>query len=254
MLSKLRKTRRRLTSGAAAFALAVAGLAGAAAASPAHAATMRVPASVADYAKSTEKLTDRLTDPESLSLITGLSPSGGVSSGGTVVTITGTNLSSTTAVYFGGTAASAFTVDSDTQVTAVTRAQTNGTVDVTVTTAAGISPATTADQFTFFSPVPVITSVSPYVGIYLGGTTVTITGIRFPGTFRVSFGGVAASYTLDSPTQITAIAPPISSYMTAAGSKALRPNLAFTVDVRVSTDVDTSAISAADHYTYAVPG
>lgn len=72
---------------------------------------------------------------------------------------------------------------------------------------------------------------------------------------------MAASYTLDSPTQITAITPPVSSYMTAAGSTAarstaaaIRPNLAFTVDVRVSTDVDTSATTTADRYTYTVPG
>ena len=72
---------------------------------------------------------------------------------------------------------------------------------------------------------------------------------------------MAASYTLDSPTQITAITPPVSSYMTAAGSTsagstaaAIRPNLAFTVDVRVSTDVETSATTTADRYTYTVPG
>ena len=205
---------------------------------------------------------DKFTYPESAPTVTGLSPAGGVSSGGTVVTITGTDLSTTSAVYFGGTAASSFTVDSDTQITAVTRAQTNGTIDVTVTNSAGTSPATDADKFSFFSPVPVITSVSPYVGLYLGGTTVTITGMRFTGAFRVSFGGVAASYTVDSPTQITAIAPPISSSMTGAGlivpttagGSSVRPDLAFTVDVRVSTDVDTSAITRADRYTYTVPG
>lgn len=205
---------------------------------------------------------DEFTYLESVPTVTALSPSSGVSSGGTVVTITGTDLSTTSAVYFGGTAASSFTVVSDTQITAVTRAQTNGTIHVTVTNSAGISPATAADEFMFVSPVPVITSLSPSVGLYFGGTTVTITGIRFTGAFRVSFGGVAASYTLDSPTQITAIAPPVSSYMTAAGfgamapagGTAIHPNLAFTTDVRVSTDVDTSPITTADRYTYVVPG
>lgn len=250
MQPKLRKARRRWTSGVAALTLALVGLAGAAA-PLAHAATTRTPAGIT------------FTDAGSLPIVTGLSPSGGVSSGGTVVTITGTDLADTTAVYFGGTAAAAFRVDSDTQVTAVTRAQTNGTIDVTVTNSAGVtSPVTEGDKFTFFSPVPVITSMSPSVGIYFGGTTVTITGIRFTGTFRVSFGGVAASYTLDSPTQITAVAPPVSSSMTGAGTSTatpargmtIRPNLAFAVDVRVSTDVDTSTISSADRYTYVVPG
>lgn len=233
-------------SGIAAFALAVVGMVG-------IVGTAAVPAHAEDHTSSVVA-GHQTTSLDSMALITGLSPSGGVSSGGTVVTITGTNLSTTSAVYFGGTAAAAFSVDSDTQVTAVTRAQTNGTIDVTVTTAAGVSPIVTSDEFTFFSPVPVVTSVSPNAGLVSGGDTVTITGIRFPGVFRVSFGGVAASYTLDSPTQITAIAPPLSSFMTGAGRAALRPNLAFIVDVRVSTDVDTSVISSADRYAYVVPG
>jgi hypothetical protein len=248
LLSKLSKARGRFASGVAALTLTLVAVAGTG--TPLAQAATTHPAAAASNAAS-------------LPIVTGLSPNSGVSSGGTVVTITGTELGDTTAVYFGGTAAAAFRVDSDTQVTAVTRAQTNGTIDVTVTNSAGVvSPITEGDKFMFFSPVPVITSVSPSVGGYYGGTTVTITGIRFTGTFRVSFGGVAAAYTLDSPTQITAVTPPVSSYMTGAGTSALtpkrgttiRPNLAFTVDVRVSTDIDTSAISSADRYTYVVPG
>lgn len=40
---------------------------------------------------------------------------------------------------FGGTAAASFTVDSPTQITAITPAHTLGTFDATVTTAAGTS-------------------------------------------------------------------------------------------------------------------
>ncbi|MBF0495899.1 MAG: FG-GAP repeat protein [Deltaproteobacteria bacterium] len=49
----------------------------------------------------------------------------------TTVTITGTNLSGATAVSFGGTAAQSFTVDSATQITAVTGTGTTGTISVT---------------------------------------------------------------------------------------------------------------------------
>ncbi|WP_370351512.1 IPT/TIG domain-containing protein [Catenulispora sp. EB89] len=164
-----------------------------------------------------------------------MTPNSGVSSGGTSVVITGTHLSTTTAVYFGGTAASSFTIDSDTQVTAVTRAQTNGTVDVTVTNTSGTSTAVPADKFTFFSPVPIVTSVSPPSGPTTGGTTVTITGERFTGTFRVDIGGVAVPYTLDSASQITAVTP---------------PGQAGPVDVTVTTDVGTSATGTADYFTY----
>jgi hypothetical protein len=180
--------------------------------------------------------------------ISSLVPNSGVSSGGTTVVITGTDFSTAKAVYFGGTAASSFTVDSDTQITAVTRAQTNGTVSVTVTNAAGLS--TSVRQFTFFSPVPVVTGVSPSTGSSLGGTTVTISGMRFKGTFRVIFGGVAVPYTLDSDSQITVVTPPWSSLMTPAVSPSGSATL---VDVQVTTDVDTSVTSSADLYDYVVP-
>lgn len=168
--------------------------------------------------------------------VTGLSPHDGVSRGGTTVTITGTDFDTATGVYFGGTAASWFTVDSDTQITAVTRAQTDGTVDVTVTNAAGTSPAGTADTFTFFPPIPAITAVSPPSGTMDGGTTVTITGAWFTNAFRVTFGDTtAASFHVDSSTQITAVTP-----YHAAG----------TVDVRVTTDVDTSPLATSDQYAF----
>ncbi|MFD0635835.1 IPT/TIG domain-containing protein [Catenulispora yoronensis] len=95
---------------------------------------------------------DQYTYLEAPPTIGSLTPSSGVSSGGTTVIIRGTDLSTTQAVYFGGTAAASFTVDSDTQVTAVTRAQTNGTVNVTVTNSAGVNASVPAGQFTFFSP------------------------------------------------------------------------------------------------------
>jgi YVTN family beta-propeller protein len=183
--------------------------------------------------------------------ISSMVPNSGVSSGGTTVVITGTDLTTTQSVYFGGTAASSFTIDSDTQITAVTRAQTNGTVNVSVRNAAGVNTSVPASQFTFFSPVPVVTAVSPSTGPSAGGTTVTITGIRFTGTFRVMFGGVAVPYTLNSATQITVVTPPWSSLMAPATGTTGSSGPGNTVDVQVTTDVDTSAISAADQYDYA---
>jgi hypothetical protein len=80
--------------------------------------------------------------------VTGLSPATGGVAGGESVVITGTGLTGTTAVDFGGVAATSFSVDSDTQITAVAPASATGTVDVTVTAPAGTSTAVTADQFT----------------------------------------------------------------------------------------------------------
>ncbi|WP_172639224.1 IPT/TIG domain-containing protein [Streptomyces tailanensis] len=66
--------------------------------------------------------------------LTGLSPGQGPAAGGTTVTLTGSNFTGATTVLFGGVAAS-FTVDSGTQITAVTPAHAAGATAVTVTTA-----------------------------------------------------------------------------------------------------------------------
>src|SRR5229473_628955 len=81
-----------------------------------------------------------------------VTPTSGPTTGGTTVTITGSNLTSATSVSFGSTATSNFIVDSDTQITVVSPAG-NGTVDVTVTTPEGTSTASTADQFSYYVPL-----------------------------------------------------------------------------------------------------
>jgi hypothetical protein len=65
--------------------------------------------------------------------ITSLSPTSGAPTGGTTVVIAGTNLGGASAVTFGATAATGFTVNSSTQITATAPAG-SGTVDVRVTT------------------------------------------------------------------------------------------------------------------------
>ncbi|WP_336691434.1 IPTL-CTERM sorting domain-containing protein [Delftia acidovorans] len=166
--------------------------------------------------------------------VASISPSSGPQTGGTTVTLTGTNLGGATAVTFGGTAATGFTVNSATQITATSPAGT-GTVDVRVTTVGGTSATSAADQYTYV-PAPTVTAVSPASGSSLGGSTVTLTGTNFTGATAVTFGSTAATgFTVNSATQITAIAP--------AGS-------AGTVNVRVTTAGGTSATGAADQFTY----
>jgi IPT/TIG domain len=92
-----------------------------------------------------DQFTYVLTPPS----VTSLSTSSGSTSGGTSVTIRGTNLSGATQVLFGSAPASSFTVVSSTKITAVTPAGTSGTVDVVVTTPSGTSAATSDDQFTY---------------------------------------------------------------------------------------------------------
>lgn len=73
-------------------------------------------------------------------------PTSGTTLGGTSVTITGSNLSSTTSVTFGGIGAS-FGVINSTTLTAITPAGTAGDVDIVITTTAG--SATAVGAFTY---------------------------------------------------------------------------------------------------------
>ncbi len=171
-------------------------------------------------------------------VVASLNVTSGLTTGGTTITLTGSNFTGATAVSFGGTAAAAFTVVNATTITAVTPAMSNaGTVDVTVATGGGTSSTSLGDQFTFLLPAPTVTSLSTTTGSTQAGTTVNIIGTNFANVIGVSFGSVAAGYfEVNSPTSITAYAA-----AQAAG----------TVDVTVTTKSGTSATSSADQFTFA---
>jgi hypothetical protein len=80
--------------------------------------------------------------------VTKVEPNHGPPSGRTTVTVTGTGFTEATGVQFGSTSAKSFTVNSATSITAISP-KGKRTVDVTVTTPAGTSPTSAADQFTF---------------------------------------------------------------------------------------------------------
>ena len=117
---------------------------------------------------------------------------------GTEVTIVGTNFLGTTAVTFGGTNATSYSVVSPTIIKAVVDTGSSG--NVSVTTAYG---QVSKSGFTF-TRTPSISSYNPSRGG--SGTEVTITGVNFTGVTSVSFGGnQAISFTVLSPTTIKAI-------------------------------------------------
>jgi hypothetical protein len=167
--------------------------------------------------------------------VTGISPTSGAEAGGDTIIITGSGFTGATGVSFDSTPATAFTVDSDTQITATSPAGTGIAVDITVTTPAGTSPPSRAGVFTYITPGPLVTGISPTMGSSAGGDTVTITGSGFTGATDVGFGVTsAAGMTVDSDTQITATSP--------AGTG--------TVDITVTTPDGTSPASSADQFTY----
>jgi IPT/TIG domain len=94
----------------------------------------------------------------------------------------------------------------------------------------------TAYQIAQIAQVPAVAGVSPRQGPVGGATTVTITGSGFTGAGAVTFGSTAAaSFTVDSPTKITALSP---------------GHTAGVVDVTVSASGGTSAVSSKDHFKF----
>lgn len=82
--------------------------------------------------------------------LAGISPASGSIKGGTTVTVTGTDFAGVSGVSFGGVPATSLAVSNEGQLTAVAPpAAKTGPVDVTVTTVAGTTPITIADQFTY---------------------------------------------------------------------------------------------------------
>ncbi len=91
-----------------------------------------------------------------------VAPSHGSTAGGMEVVIEGAHFNGATQVEFGSTPATAFTVRSAAEITALTPAEPAGRVDVTVTTPAGASAISSKDRFTFEEE-----------GVTTGGTTTT---------------------------------------------------------------------------------
>jgi len=146
-----------------------------------------------------------------LPTVTGISPVTGSTDGGTIVTITGTNLLGAAAggangVTFGGAAATGVSVVSGTSITATTSAHAAGAVNVVVTTPNGTVTGTTG-AFTYVDP-PAFGSIAPPTGPTGGGTVVTITGTNLIGATAVTFDGIAATgISVVSGTSITATTP-----------------------------------------------
>jgi hypothetical protein len=118
---------------------------------------------------------------------------------GLTVTINGSNFNNVTSVSFGGTNAGSFNVVSSSVIEAVIGTGSSGNVSVTTT----YGTASLAG-FTYV-PIATVSSFNPVTAPT--GTQVIITGTNFINASAVSFGGTpAASFSVTSPTSITAVA------------------------------------------------
>lgn len=169
--------------------------------------------------------------PIAAGTLSAISPTDGSQAGGTLVTLTGLGLAETTGVDFGTAPAASFQVVSDTVVTAVAPSG-EGTVGVTARSAAGTASVGPQSVFTY---LPASVTVTPSSGPESGGTTVAIQGAGLAGATAVDFGTVsAASFKVDSDSEITAVAPPGLG----------------TVDVTVRGPTGWSLLGPSDQYVY----
>lgn len=131
-----------------------------------------------------------------------ISPNAGPIEGGTVVTITGVNLTGATAVNFGPRLATII-ADTANQLTVISPPG-SGTVPVTV-----VTPGGTSNQELFqYVPPPTVTGIDPISGPTAGGTSVTISGTGLLTAGSVTFGAAPVRPTAVSDTQLTVTAPP----------------------------------------------
>ena len=156
--------------------------------------------------------------------------------------MTGANFTGTPTVRFGSTVATNVNVTSPTSLTVSVPAQAAGSVDVTVgnappTGVSGPGPTSTTssnDTYTYLGPT--VTAVSPDGGPASGGTSVTVTGTNLAGAMAVRFG----------------TSPGANVHVNGAGTSltVTAPSGAGTVDVTVVTPAGSSAVGAADKFTY----
>ncbi len=165
--------------------------------------------------------------------ITALSPDAGPTSGGTHVTITGGDFTSTSTVKFGSTAATSVTFVSAGELQALAPAHASGTITVTVKNAIGSSLASSAALYAYGPPA--VASFTPVSTIT--GDAVTITGTSFVPGAAVAFAG------LPSP-QVT--------FVSATALKAIVPNGAVAGVVTVSTAAGTASTSKVFTPTFSV--
>jgi hypothetical protein len=194
-------------------------------ASPAHAA------GAVNVAVTTPGGTATVTAGFTYVALINILPNSGPASGGTsvVLTVTGTHLSGGSAT-FGGTVATC-TLNSPIQITCTTPAHAAGAVDVAVPTLSGT--VTAVGGFTYIA-APTLTNIVPNSGPISGGTSVILTGANLTGG-SVTFGGSAATCTVNSATQITCTTP---------------AHAAGVVDVAVTTPGGTVTTTAGFTYYY----
>lgn len=166
-------------------------------------------------------------------IIKSISPTGGTTDGGTLVTITGEQFTGATAVRFDSTDVTPISVTSTT-ITAYAPPHVTGLVNVRVVFPDdSLTPLSVYGKYAY-TTTTVVSSISPTEGPV--GQSVVITGVGFTDATGVLFGTASASYVVNNDTQITATAP------TGTGQ----------VHIRVVGLGGPSATTSSDLFTYTI--
>ncbi|MBE0611549.1 MAG: IPT/TIG domain-containing protein [Dehalococcoidia bacterium] len=203
--------------------------------SPAHPAGLVHLLVTTPLGTSVETVNDDFTYGLRFPEVFSISPASGPTSGGTLVTITGTDLSTAVSVAFGDQLVTPLS-SAATRVLVLAPVHAAGVVHLRVVTLVGTTPETSADDFTYTAIPPVVTGISPASGSVHGGTEITISGHGFVGARLVSFGDNAAVPHVVSDSQLRVIAP-------ASPQAGL-------VHLRVTSDAGVSADTTADNFAY----
>lgn len=135
--------------------------------------------------------------------IDSFNPAGGIASGNTKVTITGTGFIDVKSVKFGGVSATHLHIDSDKQLTVEAPQAPSDQATIEIETAEG-----SASSATKFLYTPVITKISPNSGSMWGGQPVTITGYGLDTSEAfLFFGPPATKVECPSSTKCTMLTP-----------------------------------------------
>ncbi|MFF7995347.1 IPT/TIG domain-containing protein [Kitasatospora xanthocidica] len=165
--------------------------------------------------------------------VTGLGATTGPGTGGTAVTVSGSDLAHGM-VLVGGVPAAGSCTDTDCTVTTPGG---SGSVPVSVVTPGGTATAAAAFDYTGAAPpappAPSVSSLSPASGPVAGGTRVNVIGGNLTyGT--VAFGGVPATHVSCGPSFCTATAPagaqsgPVNVTVTTAGGTSASATYTYT--------------------------
>lgn len=160
--------------------------------------------------------------------ITSATPLSGPMAGGTMVTISGTNLTGATVDF--GTKAAKVVSDTSTQLVVTSPAEPAGRVELTVSTTGG-----SVEELFTYAAIPVVTALTPKTGTVNGGDLVTITGSGLANATVVDFGTTSAVIVSDTDKQLVVDSP--------AGALG-------TFAVSVTTAGGTSKASSAIAFTY----